>query len=456
MMNRRLRIFFSGIGGSGMSALATFMSGRGSEIVGSDRAFDRNPRHPVHQVLLSRGIKIVPQDGRGLDGSFDIAVFSTAVEGDQPEAVRARSLGLTVMTRPQFLAGIVSSLSTIAVAGTSGKSTTSGMLAFLMRELCLDPSFIGGGRVKDFRTEHNPGNAITGTSDHLVIEACESDGTIVDYHPVRTIILNLDLDHHSIGDTSGMFRMLMDNTKGLIIANGDDRNLREIVPGNAVTFSLDAPSDYRVDNIHLLPLGSAFSARGVPLRLNLPGRYNISNAAACIALLSELGIPVRDIAPALERFQGIERRFDIHRDDAEGLVIDDYAHNPHKIAALMEAVKPLRERICYIFQPHGFGPTRMMKNEYIAAFADNLRDGDHLVVLPIFYEGGTVVRDISGRDISDGVAARGKSAEAVTGREEMLGKVSGWDGYVVLGARDETLSDFARQIAQRVTPLRRG
>ncbi|MBI5212422.1 MAG: hypothetical protein HY957_03500 [Nitrospirae bacterium] len=450
MNDKPLKIFFSGIGGSGVSAIAAFMADKGHVVFGSDRAFDKNPNHPAFKTLKAKGINIVPQDGNGIaesaGKSFDFAVFSTAVEPDQPEYLKAKALGIPIKTRPEYLAEIVGEFKTIAVAGTSGKSTTSGMLAFLMQRLGLEPNFIGGGRVKQFKTETNPGNSITGTSDTLVIEACESDGTIVNYKPAHSIILNLDLDHHSIKKTVGMFEILAANTSGKIAVNADDNNLKEINIKNAVTFSIDRLSEYKVQNIAYNPFSTDFSLQGIKFRLSMPGNYNLYNALSCIALLSEIGIPLKNIADVLHEFKGIERRFDIHLNDGRKLVIDDYAHNPHKIAALMQTAKNIAERVCYIFQPHGFAPTRMMKNEYIEAFAENLRNSDHLFLLPIFYAGGTVAKDISSNDLADGIRAKGKSAEVIE-RNEVLNKLNEWDNYIVLGARDETLADFAKEIA---------
>lgn len=430
-----------------MSALACFMSDKSHVVVGSDRAFDQNPSHPLRKVLQSRGITIVPQDGSGLDTSFECAVFSTAVEADRPEVIKARELEVPVKTRPEYLAGVVREYRTIAVAGTSGKSTASGMLAFLMERIGMGPNFIGGGRVKQFRTETNPGNSLTGDSHYLVIEACESDGTIVNYAPLHSVILNLDLDHHRLDETAALFRTLMTNTAGKVFTNGDDPNLRKIDYRDVVTFSIDCPSDYRAVDVALRPFGSEFSVRGVRFGLSIPGKYNLSNALSCVAVLAEMGISPGEIAPFLAEFKGIERRFDIHRDDGKGLVIDDYAHNPHKISSLMEAVKNTRERVCYIFQPHGYAPTKMMKREYIEAFIKNLRDQDHLILLPIFYAGGTTNRDITSRDLADGILEGGKSVEVVDERKDILERVAEWDAFVVFGARDETLSDLAKDIA---------
>ena len=447
MQDKKYKIFFSGIAGSGVSAIASFMADKGHIIAGSDRAFDMDPGHPLKTTLQSKKITIVPQDGKGLDGSFDLAVFSTAVEPDRPEVLKARVLGIPVMTRPDYLAEITASFNTIAVSGTSGKSTVSGMLAFLMNKLGLSPNFIGGGRVKQFKTPSNPGNSLTGSSDYLIIEACESDGSIVNYRPQHTIILNLALDHHTVDVTAVMFKTLIQQTKGKIFMNADDDNLAAMVKESTVTFSIDNPSDFMAEDISYKPFSTDFLLHKVKFTLSLPGRHNLYNALSCIAVLSDLGIPLSNIAAVLPDFQGIERRFDIHLNDGKHLVIDDYAHNPHKISSLMETVRRMRTDICYIFQPHGFGPTRLMKREYIQTFVDNLRHSDHLILLPIFYIGGTASRDISSQDLAAEITARGKSAEVIESRADVLSRITAYHTYIVFGARDESLSDFAEAIA---------
>ncbi|HTR45291.1 MAG TPA: Mur ligase domain-containing protein [Thermodesulfovibrionales bacterium] len=441
------KIFFSGIGGSGMSALACFTADRGNVVTGSDRVFDRNPTHPLCRLLRAKGITLVPQDGSGIDSSLDLVVFSTAVEPDRPEVIAAKAVGIPSMTRPEYLAEIVTEFRTIAVAGTSGKSTTAGMLAFLMERLGLKPNFIGGGRVRQFLSAANPGNSLTGDSDRLVIEACESDGTIVNYRPLHSVILNLDLDHHTVAVTAGMFRTLIKNTTGKIFLNADDQNLGKITDREAVTFSIDNPSDHRATDIAHGSFRTDFSLGAVRFALSLPGRHNLYNALSCIAVLSEMEVPLQEIAPVLREFRGIERRFDVHLNDGDRIVIDDYAHNPHKISALMETVGRIRERACYIFQPHGFAPTKMMKDEYIDAFTGGLRGSDYLILLPIFYAGGTAGKDISSEDLAAGIRNKGKAAEVVERREDVLAKIREWETVIVFGARDETLSDFAAEIA---------
>ncbi len=450
MAERYQKIFFSGIGGSGVSAIAAFMADKDHVIAGSDRAFKNNKNHPVYRFLKEKGIAVVPQDGSGINSSFDLAVFSTAIEDNNPDILKARDLQIKTLSRPAYLAEIVSEYKTIAVTGTSGKSTASGMLAFLMHRLGLKPNFIGGGRVRKFKTGNNAGNALAGCSDYLVIEACESDGTIVDYMPWKTIILNLTLDHNPVEKTAQMLKSLVKNTSENTILNGDDHYLKEFKIEDGTTFSIEGLSDYRATDILYKTFSTTFSVNGVRFDLSLPGKFNLYNSLSCIAILSETGVKLRDIANVIHEFNGIERRFDIHLYDKKRLVIDDYAHNPHKIASLMEAVKRLRKDICYIFQPHGFSPTRLMKDGYVRVFSENLRLTDHLILLPIFYGGGTVERDISSQDIAEGVNLKGRSVEVINNRETLLERTDEWNNYVIMGARDETLSDLAMSIAGRL------
>ncbi len=431
-----------------MSAIASFLADKGYNISGSDRSFDQDPSNPLIDILKRKGITIVPQDGKGINNQFDLIIFSTAVEQNNPEYKIAHSLDLPVMTRPEYLSQIVKEFKTTAISGTSGKSTTSGLTAFLMHNLGLKPNFIGGGRVKDFKTSTNAGNSLANSSNIMVIEACESDGTIANYIANNTILLNINLDHHSIEKTAEMFDKFLKKTLNIKIINGDDENIKKIHIDSAITFSIDNPSDYKAENIVYLPFGSIFTLKGIVFELSIPGKHNIYNALSAIAMLSEMGIPLKEIATILPKFLGIERRFDIHLNSKGHLVVDDYAHNPHKINSLMQTVSKIKKDICYIFQPHGYAPTKMMKKEYIEAFVSNLRNTDKLLLLPIFYSGGTASRDISSHDLAEGIEAKGKLVEVINQRESILKRLDEWRNYVIFGARDETLSDFAKEIAR--------
>jgi UDP-N-acetylmuramate--alanine ligase len=244
-----------------------------------------------------------------------------------------------------------------------------------------------------------------------------------------------------------MFTTLMNNTRSKILVNVDDENLKTINRDDTITYSIHNPSDFRADTIRYNSFSTLFTVHGTEFRLPLPGAHNLYNAMACIAMLAELGTALESIASVLHEFQGIERRFDVLLNEGGYLVIDDYAHNPHKIEALMSTVQQFRNKICYLFQPHGFGPTRMMRREYVETFVHNLRDSDHLVLLPIFYAGGEAQKDISSDDLAEEIRAGGKSVEVAQKRSDITNRPGGHKTYVVFGARDESLSSFAGEIA---------
>lgn len=439
-------IYFSGIGGSGVSAIACFMRDKGYNVSGSDRKFDKTPDHPLKMLMSKKGIKIFPQDGSGLSRDYDLFVYSTAVETENTEFKKAKELSIPLMSSADFLIDIANHYRSIAIAGTSGKSTTAGLLCFLMKRLGLEPNFIGGGRVRQFQGDTNPGNYLLGSSETLIIEACESDASITKYTPLQTVILNVSFDHRPVDETVKMFSALAENTKERVFINADDQYLRSITIKDTVTFSIYNPSEYHVEDVRVYGRGSAFRIKGIEFELSLLGEHNIYNALSCIALLKETGISLKEIAEVIPEFRGIERRFDIHRDD-QYLVIDDYAHNPQKIRALMNTVSKMRDDVCYIFQPHGFAPTKLMKDAYIDTFVENLRDGDQVLFLPIYYSGGSVNRDISSDDLVEEIKKRGKNAEVLKDRERITEWFDRYQAFVVFGARDESLSEFASFIA---------
>ena len=435
-----------------MSAIACLCLDRGMRVTGSDRAFDQSPEHPIARVLKARGVELVPQDGSHPLATDTLMVASAAVEDDRPEVLTASRLGVPLMSRGEYLAGITNEFRTLAVAGTSGKSTTSGMLAYAMGALGLDPAFIGGGRLGQFKSNNNPGNYRKGESGILVVEACESDGHLSKYSAEHSIIMNIGLDHLGVESTLGLFRSLMENTSGSVILNADDEGLETLITDindNTLRFSVKDPSaDFFAEDISCSTLGSRFIVKGSKVELAMPGMHNVYNALAAIAALSLYGIKPEQAAPVLRGFKGIERRFEIHLNElgsGGALVVDDYAHNPHKISFLMRSMREISQSVCYIFQPHGFGPTRLMREEYASVFKELLRPGDRLVILPIYFAGGTVSKDISSGVLAMDVGADSLAPET---RELALDELpEGYGAYVVFGARDDTLSGLASDVA---------
>lgn len=439
-------IFFSGVGGSGVSAIACFLARAGHTVAGSDRAFDADPAHPARAMLMAEGVTLHPQDGSGLSPEVGLVVASTAVEATTPEMLRAQALGLTVETRPLFLARLSRAYETIAVAGTSGKSTTSALTAWAMRALGMEPAFIGGGRIRGL------GNYLGGGSK-LVMEACESDGTIVNYRPARSVILNLGLDHHSVEESGALFRTLAGNTSGEVFVNADDAGLMRATEGmRTVAFGFEARgAEYRATNLRLEGLGSTFDLMGTRFRVPMPDSHNAMDALAAIALIHRMGAALPEIAEAVATFPGVDRRFNVYPGRAGLLVVDDYAHNPDKIEALMHAMNPLAERVCYVFQPHGYGPLKLMLHGYADAFNRMLRATDMLVILPVYDAGGSADRTIASPALGARITGNAVCMESRGELIAMLGQRAGeLDAVVVMGARDETLATLAQSIAREL------
>ncbi|HUU27414.1 MAG TPA: Mur ligase family protein [archaeon] len=453
-------LFFSGLGGSGMSALAQLLNGRGVHITGSDRKYDRGESSSLFAKLAAQGIELVPQDGSGVMESLDAVVVSSAVEPDTPDYRRAVELGIPLVKRPELLAALVNSAALgICFSGTSGKSTATGLCAYVLTELGARPNFISGAAVVNYLGGPTTGNALGSESGIYCVEACESDGSIVNYRPAVGVILNLEREHHEISELVSMFERFASATQGQLILNADCPNIPRLDLTKAgaktekVSFSLvNKTADLRAENLRLAPLSADFTVGGVEFRSPLPGKYNVYNVLAALAACEAVDIEREDFARVLPAFRGVARRFQVVGESRGVTVIDDFAHNPAKIAAVLsafEAWKTLRRRIV-VFQPHGYGPTRFYLDQLVETFARELDEKDLLILPEIYYAGGTAARDISSRVVAGRVSARGKKALYFERRSEalpvILEEASAGDVVLVLGARDDSLSDFCRQI----------
>jgi UDP-N-acetylmuramate--alanine ligase len=481
------RFHYAGIGGSGMSALAQAQVMGGGAASGSDRAFDRGERPGARAQLERLGIRIAPQDGSGVPGASALVV-STAVERDVPDHAAARQLGVPVVHRSELLARFVADHRTIAVTGTSGKSTVVAMVFEVLRGTGHDPSVITGGDLVLLQRQGLWGNAWVGRSDLLVVEADESDGSVVRYEPAVGVVLNLQRDHREMDEVAAMFRTFRARTREAFVA-GEDARLADLAAG-ATVFGLGPGAVVRGVDLALEPGGSSFRVDDVRFTLPVPGRHNVENALAAIAACRAVGVPLAAMAPPLARFQGVGRRFQ-SLGVARGVeVVDDFAHNPAKIAAALAtaqaragavpgaaagstagmAASPapasveagsaptppgdVRGRVLAVYQPHGYGPTRFLRGDFVETFASRLRAADRLWMLEVFYAGGTATRDFSAADIVAEIAARGAAAEFAASREWLVGRIAGearaGDVVLVMGARDPSLTHLARTILGRL------
>ena len=430
-----------------MSALAQYLRWQGLEVSGSDRLLTSEDTALVRLGLHKIGSSLFPQDGTGIRESTDAVCVSTAIENSNPDIAAARSRNIPVVHRSDILASIVQSKKTIAVAGTSGKSTVTAMIFEFLTSCGLSPSVISGAAILRLEKEHLIGNAFCGSSDLLIIEADESDGTLVKYSPYLSVFLNVSKDHKTIQDVLSLFGKLADNSE-INITNADDPLLNDIVSHRR--FGIEQAATWKPQWYRLTPRASTFSRYGFTYHLPLPGLHNLSNCAAALSVCELLGCSPESLVKAVESYQGVSRRFTIINTNDDVIVVDDFAHNPEKIKAALCAARGLAERIHVIYQPHGFGPTRFLKNEYIEVFRSQLTSADSLFLLPIYYAGGTAQQDISSADIIDGLGEVPYAASVPESRTELLEqlkkKVSPGDCVLLMGARDPSLSPFALKI----------
>ncbi|EME68202.1 UDP-N-acetylmuramate--L-alanine ligase [Paramagnetospirillum caucaseum] len=457
--------FFCGIGGSGMLPLALIVRARGGAVAGSDRSLDQGRLAPKFEYLKGLGIRLFPQDGSGLTDAAQVLVTSAAVEDSVPDVVAARALGATMLTRPQLLARLFNGAElSIGIAGTSGKSTTTGMLGWILERCGQKPTVMNGAVMRNFVRPDAPfSSALVGSGPAFVAEVDESDGSIAHYIPHVAVVNNIALDHKSMDELRRLFGDFTAKAR-VAVLNLDNTGTAELAAGlpagRVKTYSLHDPrADLRAEGIAPAPDGIAFTARDreggtVPVRLLVPGRHNVANALAALAAAAAAGVSLEDGARALGEFTGVRRRLETVGARAGVTVIDDFAHNPDKIAATLATLHDWPGRLLVMFQPHGFGPLRLMKDEFVACFAENLGPDDVLVMPDPAYFGGTVDRSVTSAHIADGIAVRGRRALALGERaacgDALVEMARPGDRIVVMGARDDTLSLFAEEILARL------
>jgi UDP-N-acetylmuramate--alanine ligase len=442
------RFHYAGLGGSGMSAIAQFQAMTGGRVSGSDRAFDLGDRADVRAQFEALGIEVFPQDGSGVGEDCAALVVSTAVEEQVPDVATAKAQSVPIVHRSEMLAHFVATSRSIAITGTSGKSTVTGMTFEILRGSGRDPSVITGGDLPALQAEGLIGNAYAGKSDLLVVEADESDGSLVRYAPAIGVILNLQRDHKEMDEVAAMFATLRARAReGLVV--GEDENLDPFA-GAALRFGFGARADIRGEDVMPDAHASRFRVGDVAFELPVPGLHNVMNALAAIAACRAVGVPLAEMAGPLASFSGIGRRFQTVGCARGVEVVDDFAHNAEKIAAAIRTAKLRGKRVLAVYQPHGYGPTRFLWQDFVRTFSTELGRDDRLWMLEVFYAGGTATRDFSAADIVDEIAARGTKAEFAPSRGWLADRIAAVaredDVVLVMGARDPSLTAFAREI----------
>jgi UDP-N-acetylmuramate--alanine ligase len=433
-----------------MSALAQYLSWQGMNISGSDRFIDNKDTAGIKKGLLEAACQLFPQDGSGISTGTDIICVSSAIEDTNPDIVKARSLNIPVVHRSDVLASIIQTRQTIAIAGTSGKSTVTAMIFEFLSACNKSPSLISGASLRRLENDGLIGNAYNGKSELLVVEADESDGTLVKYSPAIGVILNISKDHKPVPEVLELFKTLAKRS-ACTITNADDPLLSAVHSNH--TFGITEAATFHPESIESLPGSGVLVHEGIRYELPLPGLHNLSNCAAAISVCLQLKCDRQMLAASVKKYQGVARRFTVIPTLKGVFVVDDFAHNPEKIKAAVTASRGISKRLTIIYQPHGFGPTRFLKDDYVNTFQKILNTGDTLYLLPIFYAGGTAKKDISSEDIITSLGDVSFTAKSVNSREWLLEEVkrntSSGECIVLMGARDPSLSSFAQKIAEQ-------
>jgi UDP-N-acetylmuramate--alanine ligase len=444
-------VFFIGVAGVGMSAIAQYLAGIEKNVSGSDRYFKEGEFNETKTKLEAAGIKCFLQNGDGITKETDLVVVSTAIEDTVFEVQKAKELSIPIIRRSELLALIAKSKRTIAVGGTSGKSTTSAMLFDILDKAALEPSIISGAGLVSIIKEGKIGNAKVGKGEWLVIEADESDGSIVQYEPEIGLLLNVDKDHQEIDELMRIFATFKNNSKKFIV-NQSNALAKQLSQNIAQDFSSDENSSagYIAKDFKQEGFNIQYSILNIPFSTNTIGHHNMENALAAVAVANQIGVDLQTCASSLKNYEGIYRRNQVLGNKHGIWVIDDYAHNPVKCAAAIKSCQPVADKVVAWFQPHGYGPTRFLRADFVKEIAEALRPQDEIWMSEIFYAGGTAVKDISANDLINDIKALGKNAFFVEDRNDFLTTVRNHlDGNAVLllmGARDPGLEAFSKSV----------
>ena len=463
MKHKVRRIHFIGIGGSGMSGIAEVLANLGYQVIGSDLSENAATRR-----LGAYGVKVFANhDPRHVEGA-DAVVVSSAVQADNPEVIAARDKHIPVVPRALMLAELMRLKQGIAIAGTHGKTTTTSLVASVLAEGGLDPTFVIGGRLTAAGS-----NARLGAGDFIVVEADESDASFLHLQPVIAVVTNIDEDHmdtyeHDFAKLKQAFVQFLQNLPfyGSAILCADDPHVREILPfvsKPVLTYGTSAEAMVRAEDIRHDGGRMRFRARrekaaALDVVVNLPGRHNALNALAAIAVATELGIPERAILKALAEFRGVGRRFqkygEISLAGEQGetagafTLIDDYGHHPAEMAATLEAARgafPGR-RIVLAFQPHRYTRTRDLFEDFVKV----LSTADALLLAEVYPAGEAPIVAADSRTLARALRVFGKVepvfVEDIAGMPDAIMRTA-LDGDVVLTMGAGSIGNVAVQLA---------
>jgi len=452
--SRIKKIHFAGIGGSGMSGIAEVLHNMGFQISGSDISENDTVRR-----LRAQGIRVAIGHDAGNVGGAEALVYSSAITEDNVEVIQALKNKLPVIPRAEMLAELMRMKFSLAVAGTHGKTTTTSMIAAILTQAGLDPTYVVGGRLKV-----EGSGAKLGSSRYLVAEADESDGSFLKLFPTIAVVTNIENDHlEHYGRMKNLiqaFRQFADKVPfyGALILNGDCRNIRKIMPlirKRIVTYGFAAEADLRAMNVKSAGFASSYEllvqgkSRGT-VHVNVGGRHNVANSLAAIGAAMEVGIDLETIRASLEKFTLPERRFQVLYSSPELLVIDDYAHHPSEIRATLQTLRESQcRRVIAVFQPHRFTRLHLLMKQFTRAF----RKADLLVIARLYTANQDEIAGVSGRVLAENIRNSGQEnvfyLETFAEIGEFLkGRLQAGDAVAFLSAGNLTrlAHDFAAEM----------
>jgi UDP-N-acetylmuramate--alanine ligase len=412
MLGRTRRIHFVGIGGSGMNGIAELLANLGYDVTGSDAK-----RSDVTERLEQLGARVWIGHDAAHVGAAEVVVTSSAIPASNPEVVEARRRAIPVIPRAEMLAELMRLRYGIAIAGAHGKTTTTSMVALVLEHAGLDPTAVIGGRLSAFGS-----NARLGRGEYMVVEADESDRSFLKLSPSIAVITNIDREHmESYGSWGNLQQAFADFANkvpfyGAVIACADDGPVRELLPAltrRVITYALDdRHADVVARGMRLEAFGSSCEVlhRGADgaktelgtMRLRVPGRHNLLNALATVAVGLEAGVPFARMAEALAEFRGAERRFQMRGEEQGVMVVDDYGHHPTEIAAVIAAARAgIDRRVLVVFQPHRYSRTSQLMPEFGAA----LGAADEVVLTEIYAAGEAPIPGVTVDALADAIRA---------------------------------------------------
>lgn len=456
-VSERAYAHFIGAGGAGMSGIALVLAARGVRVTGSDLKESRYSR-----ALEDAGVPIAIGHAAENLGDPEIVVVSSAIPPTNPEYAEAKRKGIEIWPRAKMLAHLAGEAMTVAIAGTHGKTSTSSMIATMLVNLDLDPTFLIGGEVSSFQT-----NAQAGSGEHFVVEADESDGSFLHLNPHVAVITNIEADHlDHYGTLERVEETFVDfmsrvGESGVLVVCGDDARLTELARHTGcrvVTYGFAEGCDVRAHVNGRRGVGSAFEValsdgETASCQTTVPGLHMVSNAVGALACAWVLGLDLQRAADALAHFGGVRRRFDVVGERNGVTVVDDYAHHPTEVKATLSAAKSLDfGRVVVLFQPHRYSRTESLADEFGEAFGH----ADRVVLMDVYSAGEAPIPGVSGKTVLDSLLERHPRTQAayLPHRADIVGYLEResrpGDIVLTMGAGDVTLigPDLLRELGE--------